>query len=129
MRVSPHWKEYKEIEEQYLAINCEMPPSVKADYRAKEYLDSLSRDLHRCADGNAISNETWELLAKVQEIEKNHGVSKEMTCCIEEAMLELTNLYAELKDAGNGFLINANTLSRSGRKNAIFIPGSLQRCR
>ena len=116
MRVSPYWKEYKKIAEQYLAINCKMPTSLEADYRAKEYLDSLYRDLHRCADGNAISNATWEFLAKVQETERNQSVSKEMAYCVEESIQELANLYAELKDPVNGFLINANTLSRNGRK-------------
>ena len=116
MRVSPHWKEYKKIEEQYQAMNCEMPASVEVDYRAKEYLDFLFRDLHKCADGNTISNATWEFLAKVQDIKKDYNMSKEMEDHVDAATQELVNLYDDLKETENGFLINSNTLSRNGRK-------------
>ena len=93
-----------------------MPVSVKADFRAKEYLDVLWRHLHKCAAGNAVSNETWELLAHIQETEKDHRMSKEMADSVDAVIQELVNLYTELKEERKGFLIDANTLSRNGRK-------------
>ena len=35
---------------------------------------------------------------------------------VDAATQELVNLYDDLKETENGFLINSNTLSRNGRK-------------
>ena len=116
MRISPYWKERIKIEKQYRTMNCDVPASVKADYIAKEYLDSIWRHLHKCTDGNAISNAMWEFLANVKETDIDPNTSKEMANQIDIAIKELVNLYGDLKEADNGYFINANTLTRSGRK-------------
>ena len=43
-------------------------------------------------------------------------MSKEMEDHVDAATQELVNLYDDLKETENGFLINSNTLSRNGRK-------------
>ena len=116
MRISPYLREYKKIEEQYRSNNSDVPASVKADYQAKEYIDSLWRLLNKCADGNAISNATWDYFGKIQEREKDPDTSEDMAERIDAAIKEILILYNELKDEENGFLIDTNTLTRNGRK-------------
>ena len=101
MRISPYWKDYNRTEEQYRAMNCKVPVSVKANYRTKEFLDALSRRLHECADGNAISNATWNIIAKIQETERDQNMSKQMEKRLESTKKGLVCLNAELKEAEN----------------------------
>lgn len=116
MRISSYWKEYKKIEAEYRAKNCEVPASVKADYKAQEYLDSLWRLLNKCADGNAVSNATWEYLSKIQFEERDPDTSTEMEGQVDAAIEELAVLFADLREEKNGFLMDGNTLTRDGRK-------------
>lgn len=116
MRISSYWKEYKKIEAEYRAKNCEVPASVKTDYKAQEYLDSLWRLLNKCADGNAVSNATWEYLSKIQFEERDPDTSTEMEGQVDAAIEELAVLFADLREEKNGFLMDGNTLTRDGRK-------------
>lgn len=116
MRISSYWKEYKKIEAEYRAKNYEVPASVKADYKAQEYLDSLWRLLNKCADGNAVSNATWEYLSKIQFEERDPETSTEMEGQVDAAIEELAVLFADLREEKNVFLMDGNTLTRDGRK-------------
>ena len=116
MRISSYLKEYLEAEKYYKENNLEVPSQLKADYEAKEYLDRLSRLLHKCADGNAISNTTWRFLQEVNENRQLRLDSNKWAARVEAAQREMALLYTDLQRAENGFLIDRNTLNKNGRK-------------
>ena len=116
MRISPYFKEYLEAERQFKENNIEVPAQLKADYKAKEYLDQLSRLLHKCADGNAIPSTTWSFLLRFRENGEPQSDSNKWADRVEVAQKEMALLYSDLQRVENGFLIDGNTLSRNGRK-------------